>query len=82
VDVLFGGRRSNKPIRIEGRPYTSIEQNVVRQINDIILVDMGASFDPLSPATFQFDRLETNPRFATIAHPSDTVILLQLRIDM
>lgn len=82
VDVLFGGRKSNKPIRIEGRPYTTIEQGIVRHISDIILVDMGAAFDPLSPATFQFERIETNPRFATIAHPSDTVILLQLRVDM
>lgn len=82
VDVLFGGRKSNRPIRIEGRPYTSIEQNIVRQITEIILIDMGAAFDPLSPATFQFERIETNPRFATIAHPSDTVVLLQLRIDM
>ncbi|MCE3232570.1 MAG: fliM [Rickettsiaceae bacterium] len=82
VDVLFGGRKSNKPIRIEGRPYTSIEQSIVRQITELILVDMGAAFDPLSPATFQFERMESNPRFATIAHPSDTVILLQLRVDM
>ena len=82
VDVLFGGRKSNRPIRIEGRPYTSIEQNIVRYISDLILTDMGAAFDPLSPATFQFERMETNPRFATIAHPSDTVILLQLRVDM
>lgn len=82
VDVLFGGRKSNKPIRIEGRPYTSIEQGIVKQISDIILIDMGSSFDPVSPATFQFERIETNPRFATIAHPSDTVILLQLRVDM
>lgn len=82
VDVLFGGRKSNKAIRIEGRPYTLIEQNMVRQIADLVLLDMGAAFDPLSPATFQFDRMETNPRFATIAHPSDTVILLQLRVDM
>jgi flagellar motor switch protein FliM len=82
VDVLFGGRKLNKPIRIEGRPYTSIEQGIVKQITELLLVDMGASFDPLSPATFQFERMETNPRFATIAHPSDTVILLQLRVDM
>jgi flagellar motor switch protein FliM len=82
VDVLFGGRKSNKPIRIEGRPYTSIEQGIIRQITELILIDMGSSFDPLSPATFQFERMETNPRFATIAHPSDTVILLQLRVDM
>lgn len=82
VDVLFGGRKSNRPIRIEGRPYTSIEQNIVRYISELILTDLGAAFDPLSPATFQFERMETNPRFATIAHPSDTVILLQLRVDM
>jgi flagellar motor switch protein FliM len=82
VDVLFGGRKSNKPIRIEGRPYTPIEQGIVRQITDLVLLDMGSAFDPLSPSTFQFDRIETNPRFATISHPSDTVILLQLRVDM
>ncbi len=82
VDVLFGGRKSSRPIRIEGRPYTSIEQGIVRYLSDLILTDMGAAFDPLSPATFQFERMETNPRFATIAHPSDTVILLQLRVDM
>ena len=82
VDVLFGGRKSNRPIRIEGRPYTTIEQGIVRYISDLILTDMGAAFDPLSPATFQFDRMETNPRFATVSHPSDTVILLQLRVDM
>ncbi|PIR37871.1 MAG: flagellar motor switch protein FliM [Alphaproteobacteria bacterium CG11_big_fil_rev_8_21_14_0_20_39_49] len=82
VDVLFGGRKSNRPIRIEGRPYTSIEQSIVRQVTELILIDMGAAFDPLSPATFQFERIETNPRFATIAHPSDTVVLLQLRVDM
>lgn len=82
VDVLFGGRKSNHPIRIEGRPYTSIEQAVVKQAVEVILMDLSAAFDPLSPVTFQFDRIETNPRFATISHPSDTVILLQLRVDM
>jgi flagellar motor switch protein FliM len=82
IDVLFGGRRSMRPIRIEGRPYTTIEQGIVRQISEIMLTDMGAAFDPLSPATFQFERMETNPRFATIARPADAAILLQLRVDM
>lgn len=82
VDVLFGGRKTSHPIRIEGRPYTSIEQAIVKQAVEIILLDLASAFDPLSPVTFQFDRIETNPRFATISHPSDTVILLQLRVDM
>ncbi|MCD6036108.1 MAG: fliM [Rickettsiales bacterium] len=82
VDVLFGGRKSTRPIRIEGRPYTTIEQGIVKHITEIMLGDMGTAFDPLSPASFQFERLETNPRFATIARPADAAILLQLRVDM
>lgn len=82
VDVLFGGRRSNKPIRIEGRPYTTIEQDVVKSMVDIILQDMSASFDPLSPVTFQYERLENNPRFATITRPNNAALLVRLRVDM
>lgn len=82
VDVLFGGRRSNKPIRIEGRPYTTIEQDVVRQVVDTVLSDMSASFDPISPITFQFERLENNPRFATITRPNNAALLVRLRVDM
>ncbi len=82
VDVLFGGRRSNKPIRIEGRPYTTIEQDIVKKMVDIVLQDMSTAFDPLSPVTFQFDRLENNPRFATITRPNNAALLVRLRVDM
>ncbi|MFN7038188.1 MAG: flagellar motor switch protein FliM [Alphaproteobacteria bacterium] len=82
VDILFGGRKANQPIKFEGRPYTTIEQGIVKQLSEIILTDLGASFDPLSPATFLFERIETNPRFATIARPGDAAILLQLRVEM
>ncbi|MCC7260275.1 MAG: flagellar motor switch protein FliM [Alphaproteobacteria bacterium] len=82
VDVLLGGRRSNRPVRIEGRPYTTIEQDLIKRLADIILSDMSAAFDPVSPVTFQFERLETNPRFATIARPANAAILIRLRVDM
>ena len=82
VDVLLGGRRGTAAMRIEGRPYTTIERDLVERMVDVILNDMGAAFEPLSPVTFQFDRLETNPRFATIARPANAAILIKLRIDM
>ena len=56
-------------MRIEGRPYTTIERNLVERMVTVVLSDMSAAFDPVSPVTFRFDRLETNPRFATIARP-------------
>jgi flagellar motor switch protein FliM len=32
--------------------------------------------------TFRFERLETNPRFATIGRPANAAVLARLRIDM
>jgi len=82
VDVLLGGRRGTAAMRIEGRPYTTIERNLVERMVHVVLSDLSAAFDPLSPVTFRFDRLETNPRFATISRPSNAAIVAKLRIDM
>jgi flagellar motor switch protein FliM len=82
VDVLLGGRRIHKGVRIEGRPYTTIEQDIVKSLIEIVLNDMSLSFDPVSPITFQFDRLESNPRFATITRPSNSVLLVKLQVEM
>ena len=82
VDVLLGGRRGTAAMRIEGRPYTTIERNLVERMVHVVLSDLSAAFDPLSPVTFRFDRLETNPRFATISRHSNAAIVAKLRIDM
>ncbi len=82
VDVLLGGRRGTAAMRIEGRPYTTIERNLVERMIHVILSDLSAAFDPLSQISFHFDRLETNPRLATISRHSNAVILARFRIDM
>ncbi len=82
VDVLLGGRRGTAAMRIEGRPYTTIERSLVERLVHVVLGDLSAAFEPLSPVTFRFDRLETNPRFATISQPSNAAIVTRLRIDM
>ncbi|MDX1738313.1 MAG: flagellar motor switch protein FliM, partial [Alphaproteobacteria bacterium] len=82
VDVLLGGRRGTAAMRIEGRPYTTIERNLVERMISVVLADLSAAFDPLSSVTMRFDRLETNPRFATIARPANAAILARFRIDM
>jgi flagellar motor switch protein FliM len=82
VDIMFGGRKIYQPVRFEGRPFTTIEQGIIRQLTDVILGDLGSAFEPLSPSTFLYERTETNPRFATISRPGDAAILLELQIDM
>ncbi|MGL3209463.1 flagellar motor switch protein FliM [Bradyrhizobium sp. BR 1433] len=82
INVLLGGRRGQTQLRIEGRPYTTIETNLVKRLVEVVLSDAEQAFRPLSPVTFTIDRLETNPRFAAISRPANAAILVRLRIDM
>jgi flagellar motor switch protein FliM len=82
IDVLLGGRRGQSAVRVEGRPYTTIETNLVKRMIEVILADAELAFRPLSPVKFNIDRLETNPRFAAISRPANAAILVRLRIDM
>src|SRR6202012_1275053 len=80
--VRPGGRRGNTALRIEGRPYTTIETSLVKRLVEVVLADAEQAFRPLSPVKFSIDRLETNPRFAAISRPANAAILVRLRIDM
>src|SRR6202165_2800733 len=37
IDVLLGGRRAPSSVRIEGRPYTTIESSMIRRMVEVIL---------------------------------------------
>ncbi|PHS21963.1 MAG: flagellar motor switch protein FliM [Robiginitomaculum sp.] len=82
VDVLLGGRRGTAAMRVEGRPYTTIERQLVQRMIEVVLQDAQAAFKPLTQIDFKLDRVETNPRFAAIARPANAAILVRLRIDM
>jgi flagellar motor switch protein FliM len=82
VDVLLGGRKGTPAIRIEGRPYTTIETKLVERMVGVVMSDMSSAFDPLSPVNFTMERMETNPRFAAITQGSNACVLARLRVDM
>jgi len=82
VDVLLGGRRGTAAMRIEGRPYTTIERTLVERLIGVVMGDLKAAFEPLCPVDFRFDRLEVNPRFAAISRLSNAAVLVRMRIEM
>lgn len=82
VDVLLGGRRGTSALRVEGRPYTTIETKLIERMTHVVLNDMSSAFDPISPVSFRLERIETNPRFATITQGGNAGVLVRLRIDM
>jgi flagellar motor switch protein FliM len=82
VDVLLGGRRGLTQMRIEGRPYTTIERTLVEKLAGQILADLSTSFKPVCEVNFRYDRTEVNPRFASISRSSNAAILVRLRLEM
>ena len=82
VDVLLGGRHGAAIMRIEGRPYTTIERTLIERLVEVVLIELGASFEPLTKVGFRFERLEVNPRFAAITRMSNAAVLVRMRIDM
>jgi flagellar motor switch protein FliM len=82
IDVLLGGRRIGGNIRVEGRPYTTIELALARRMIEVILDDTHRAFEPVTNVNFKLERMETNPRFAAISRPGNAAILIELRIEM
>ncbi|MGV3649949.1 MAG: flagellar motor switch protein FliM [Devosia sp.] len=82
IDVLLGGRRITNAMRVDGRPYTTIEMALARRMIELILEDTKRAFEPITQVNFRLERLETNPRFAAISRPANAAILIELRIEM
>lgn len=82
LDLLLGGKRGGAASRLDGRPFTTIEMRLIKRMVEIVLADAELAFQPLSPVKFVVDRIETNPRFATITRPANGAILIELKLDM
>ena len=82
VDALLGGRKGNDSVRIEGRAFTTIETSLVSRMLELILADLAGAFEAIAPVTMELERIETSPRFAAIAGPTNVAAVATFRIDM
>jgi flagellar motor switch protein FliM len=82
IDLVFGCRAGQAVIPQDARPYTPIERGLVERLARLVLADLSTSFSPICRVRFEFDRLETNPRFAVISRDSNAVIIARFRIDV
>jgi flagellar motor switch protein FliM len=81
VDILLGGGKADSSFRVEGRPFTTIEQDIIKNFSRLILEEITAAFTPITTVSFRMDRLETNPKFATITRPTSPVVIVSCRIE-
>jgi flagellar motor switch protein FliM len=81
VDTLFGGTGVSEA-KLEGRKFTSIETKIMGKIANIILSDLEKSWSDFYNIQFSLARPETDPQFAAIVAPNETVIVVNIKVDM
>mgnify|MGYP000941596500 FL=1 len=81
VDALLGGKRGSQ-IMIDGRDFTTIETALVARVLNLALLEFTAAFAPISTISIKLERIETNPRFAAIARPSNIGAVCTFRVDI
>lgn len=82
VDALLGGRRSGARPMIDGRAFTGIETGLVARMLKLALDDFATSLRPIAETTIDLERIETSPRFVSIAGSTNICAVATLRVDM
>lgn len=77
IDRLMGG-----PGRVRGkvRELTEIEENLVRAMVFRAMEDLREAWDPMVKFKPDIGRYESNPTFAQIVSPNDTVVLISFDV--
>jgi flagellar motor switch protein FliM len=81
VETFFGGSGGGD-VKIEGRDFTAIEQQLTRKVVMMALKDMEQAWKPVHEINLLYQRTEINPQFASIVPPSDVVIVVKFELEM
>jgi flagellar motor switch protein FliM len=81
VETFFGGAGGGE-VKIEGRDFTAIEQQLTRKVVMMSLKDMEQAWKPVHELSMVYQRTEINPQFASIVPPSDVVIVVKFELEM
>lgn len=81
VDILLGGRKA-RPTKIEGRNFTTIERKMVEKLSEVVLAGLDEAFAPVAPVQFKYERMEVNPRFATVSREGNACVLITVRVNL
>ena len=81
IDTFFGGQGLGKT-KIEGREFTAIEDVMIKKVVVACLKDLETAWGPVEPIQTVYVRAEVNPQFATIAPPTDLVIVSKFEVEL
>ena len=81
LETVFGSTTISVP-KIEGREFTKIEFNVIKKLVDIVCVEMEKAWEPVYEIRCKYSRSEINPNYITMVSPEETVVVLELSLEI
>lgn len=81
IDSVFGGT-GEKHVKVEGRDFSPIEQNIIKKVVISLLKDLEKAWKPVYEVDISYVRTEVNPQFAAIVPPSEVVIYISVEIEL
>lgn len=81
IEYFFGGNGGYR-VKIEGRQFTPIEQKIIKKLVSISLSDLVKAWNTLIPIEAEHISSEMNPRFVTIASPTEYALKVEISIEM
>ena len=81
LETVFGGSSITAP-KIEGREFTEIEFNIIKKLVDLVSVEMEKAWEPVYEIRCKYSRSEINPNYITMVSPEETVVVLELSLEI
>jgi len=80
VDTLFGGDGRFQS-RVESRDFTQTEMRIIHRLLQVIFDEYRNAWRNVYPLSLEYVRSEMHPQFATIANPTEIVVVCSFNID-
>jgi flagellar motor switch protein FliM len=80
VDNFFGG--TGRHAKIEGREFTATEQRIIHMLLRSVFADLHEAWSHIATIELEYLQSEINPHFATIAAPSEVVVVTSFHIEL
>ena len=81
IEYYFGGTPGGN-LKVEGRDFTRIENQIIRKVVGIYLKDFEEAWAPIFPIKPVYVRSEMNPQFAVIGLPIDLMIIIRFQVEL
>lgn len=82
IDLMFGGTGQFEPGGPVKRTFTGIEMRMVAKIAQAALQDLGTAWKPAVQLRPTFERIESNPKLASVTGPEDILVVTTFDVEL